>query len=455
MVCRFLKTIAHLQDAIFSKIAVRQFDYVCRNMGSAGNNTTLYEVLSTELLLQRDTLITDIWPIHKCLEHNIINDTSNDELTNRIFINNGTQIMCLEHAPILTKSTVIRASILSVMALLSFAGNFATMISVQRGKRGRRRTRPSWTAIYSLIFQLSIADLLVTVFCIAGEAGWSFSVQWYAGNVGCKLFKFLQMFSLYLSTFILVLIGVDRWLAVKYPMKSMATATRSTKLVIIAWILSFLFSLPQTVVFRVAKGPFVEEFYQCVTHGFYTERWQEQAYTTLSLVFMFVIPLLILISTYVSTVRTIAKSEKVFQPETRREKYLTPDMNRRRLIDRAKMKSLRMSVVIVAAFVIWWTPYYIMMIIFTFSNPDKRLSEELLSGIFFFGMSNSLVNPVIYGAFHLWPRKRARYSDKESGGPHASLFRRGDLTSSVRLTTIRSMRSSAKYTNGQNNVSVL
>ncbi|XP_022125746.2 gonadotropin-releasing hormone receptor [Pieris rapae] len=426
-------------------------------MGSAGNNTTLYEILSTELtsLLQRDTLITDIWSIHKCLERKIINETSNEELTNRIFINNGTQIMCLEHAPILTKSTVIRASILSVMALLSFVGNFATMISVQRGKRGRRRTRPSWTAIYSLIFQLSIADMLVTVFCIAGEAGWSFSVQWYAGNVGCKLFKFLQMFSLYLSTFILVLIGVDRWLAVKYPMKSMATATRSTKLVLIAWILSFLFSLPQIVVFRVAKGPFLEEFYQCVTHGFYTERWQEQAYTTLSLIFMFLLPLLILLSTYVSTVRTIAKSEKVFQPETRREKYITPDMNRRRLIDRAKMKSLRMSIVIVAAFVIWWTPYYIMMIIFTFSNPNKRLSEELLSGIFFFGMSNSLVNPVIYGAFHLWPRKRARYSDKESGGHHASLFRRGDLTSSVRLTTIRSLRSSAKYTNGQNNMSVL
>ncbi|KAL0870555.1 hypothetical protein ABMA27_005525, partial [Loxostege sticticalis] len=211
------------------------------------------------------------------------------------------------------------------------------------------------------------------------------------------------------------------------------------------------------VVFGVAKGPFVEEFYQCVTHGFYTERWQEQAYTTLSLIFMFILPLLILISTYVSTVRTIAKSEKVFKPEVmRHDNYLTPDMNRRRLIDRAKMKSLRMSVVIVAAFIIWWTPYYVMMIIFTFLNPDKNLGDELLSGIFFFGMSNSLVNPVIYGAFHLWPKKKvSRHSDRDSGGQHASLFRRGDNnTSSVRLTTIRSLRSSAKYSNG-NNVSLL
>lgn len=39
------------------------------------------------------------------------------------------------------------------------------------------------------------------------------------------------------------------------------------------------------------------------------------------------------------------------------------------------------------------------------------MGEELQSGIFFFGMSNSLVNPLIYGAFHLCPlnRKDSKY----------------------------------------------
>ncbi|KAJ8718485.1 hypothetical protein PYW08_002722 [Mythimna loreyi] len=438
-------------------------------MDSADNTTTLYDddtLYPSELALHSEfssaeTVLTSYtkWPAEKCLETFIFNGSHADEFTNNIFVYNGTRVMCLDHAPVLTKSTLIRASVLSAMAVLSFFGNVATIISIQRGRRSRGRARPSWTAIYSLIFQLSIADLLVTVFCIAGEAAWSFTVQWYAGNIACKLFKFLQMFALYLSTFILVLIGVDRWLAVKYPMRSMATATRSGRLVIIAWVLSVVLSVPQAVVFRVAQGPFIEEFHQCVTHGFYTQRWQEQAYTTLSLIFMFILPLVILVSTYVSTVRTIAKSEKVFKPEVRRqEKYFTPDMNRRRLIDRAKMKSLRMSVVIVAAFLIWWTPYYVMMIIFTFLNPDKDQSEELLSGIFFFGMSNSLVNPVIYGAFHLWPKKKRshRHSDRESGGQHASLLRRGDNnTCSIRLTmNNRSLRSSAKYSNG-NNASLL
>ncbi|GBP87373.1 Gonadotropin-releasing hormone receptor [Eumeta japonica] len=223
-------------------------------MGSEGNNTTSSnskDVYIGEFTFYKELSSVDEglvgyerWSIEKCLENELINDTRAD-LTSRLFIHNGTELLCLDHAPVATKAFVIRAGVLSVLAVLSFFGNIATMISIKRSKRGRRRARHSWTAVYSLIFQLSIADLLVTIFCIAGEAAWSFTVQWYAGNFGCKIFKFMQMFALYLSTFILVLIGVDRWLAVRYPMKSMATATRSGRLVIVAWILSFLLSIPQ------------------------------------------------------------------------------------------------------------------------------------------------------------------------------------------------------------------
>jgi len=53
---------------------------------------------------------------------------------------------------------------------------------------------------------------------------------------------------------------------------------------------------------------------------------------------------------------------------------LPTQTNRQRLIHKAKMKSLRISVVIIIAFLICWTPYYVMMIMFMFLNPDKRVS---------------------------------------------------------------------------------
>jgi len=37
-------------------------------------------------------------------------------------------------------------------------------------------------------------------------------VEWRAGVIECKIYKFAQMFSLYLSAYIMVLIGVDRFI---------------------------------------------------------------------------------------------------------------------------------------------------------------------------------------------------------------------------------------------------
>ncbi|XP_023294196.2 gonadotropin-releasing hormone receptor [Lucilia cuprina] len=333
----------------------------------------------------------------------------------------------LEHAPQLSKSAMIKVYVLSIMALFSLLGNVLTMWNIYKTRLARRNSRHSWSAIYSLIFHLSIADVLVTGFCIIGEAAWCYTVQWLANDLTCKLVKLFQMFSLYLSTYVLVLIGVDRWIAVKYPMKSLNMAKRCYRLLGGTYILSLLLSLPQFFIFRVARGPFIEEFYQCVTHGFYTAEWQEQLYATFTLVFTFLLPLCILFGTYMSTFRTISNSEKMFQG-SKLAGYTnkpTSQTNRQRLIHKAKMKSLRISVVIIFAFLICWTPYNVMMLIFMFWNPDKRFGEDLQSAIFFFGMSNSLVNPLIYGAFHLCPMKR-KTSKKSNNNNGTYSLNRGD-----------------------------
>lgn len=71
------------------------------------------------------------------------------------------------------------------------------------------------------------------------------------------------------------------------------------------------------LIFRVVRGPFIEDFYQCHTQGFYTAVWQEQLYTTFSLVFMFIIPLFVIIITYLSTFRTISgECERIIIKDT-------------------------------------------------------------------------------------------------------------------------------------------
>jgi hypothetical protein len=124
------------------------------------------------------------------------------------------------HAPQLTDKVIVKVVVLSLMGFISLIGNIATIWNIQKNRATRRALRHSCSAIYALILHLSVADILVTFFCIIGDALWSWTVQWMAGEAACKLVKIFQMFALYLSTNVLVLIGIDRWVAVKYPMKS-------------------------------------------------------------------------------------------------------------------------------------------------------------------------------------------------------------------------------------------
>lgn len=76
-------------------------------------------------------------------------------------------------------------------------------------------------------------------------------------------------------------------------------------------------------------------------------------------------------------------SEKMFQGSKLADYTNKPSSktNRQRLIHKAKMKSLRISVVIIIAFLICWTPYNVMMLIFMFWNPDKRVSQVYKAGM--------------------------------------------------------------------------
>lgn len=148
-------------------------------------------------------------------------------------------VTCLAHAPQFTGESQVRTIVLAVMAVLSLVGNTATIVSIAKEKRRSRST------VYTLIHHLSVADLFVTFACLTTESIWTFTVQWLAGNFLCKLIKYLQMFSLYLSTFILVLIGVDRFVAVRYPMRRSDTQRHCSYGIVFVWVLSGILSIPQ------------------------------------------------------------------------------------------------------------------------------------------------------------------------------------------------------------------
>lgn len=153
----------------------------------------------------------------------------------------------LQHAPQLTQSALIRVYVLTTLGVISLVGNVAIIFHFFKTRPFRRSSRKTWSTIYVLILHLSVADLFVTVFCIFGEAAWNYTVAWVAGELACKIVKFSQMFGLYLSTYVLVLIGIDRWTAVKYPMQSLHMLNRCYRCLAIVYILSMILSAPQVL----------------------------------------------------------------------------------------------------------------------------------------------------------------------------------------------------------------
>ena len=65
------------------------------------------------------------------------------------------------------------------------------------------------------------SDLIVSYVVIPLEIGWAVSVQWYAGNVACKLLMFIRALAFYLSSMLLVSLTIDRFLAIARPLASL------------------------------------------------------------------------------------------------------------------------------------------------------------------------------------------------------------------------------------------
>ncbi|GFW69282.1 gonadotropin-releasing hormone receptor [Trichonephila clavipes] len=149
----------------------------------------------------------------------------------------------LEHAPQFEQTTLIKVVVLFIIAGFSCIGNIATLYSIL--KTGRQNT----STVYILLVQLAISDLLVAIFCLLADAVWKITVQFYGGNILCKIVKFMQMFSLYLSTYILILIGFDRLCAIRFPMSRARAKYYVRNGIIWIWIISAIFSSPQASFF--------------------------------------------------------------------------------------------------------------------------------------------------------------------------------------------------------------
>lgn len=107
---------------------------------------------------------------------------------------------------------------LSILLVIIVAGNTTVLACLLMGKR--RKSRMNF-----FIKQLAFADLMVGLISVLTDIVWRTTVTWYAGNIACKLIRFMQAIVTYSSTYVLVALSIDRYDAITRPMNFTGSCT--------------------------------------------------------------------------------------------------------------------------------------------------------------------------------------------------------------------------------------
>ncbi|KAK6643574.1 hypothetical protein RUM43_005084 [Polyplax serrata] len=279
----------------------------------------------------------------------------------------------------------------SILMVIAAVGNITVLVILLKRRRSIR------SRINTMVMHLAIADLMVTFLLMPLEIGWASTVSWKAGDALCRIMAFFRTFGLYLSSFVLICISIDRYYAVLKPLSLCHFDRRGRLMLAVAWIASTVCSMPQMMIFHVARHPNYTSYEQCVIFNSFPNEFWELVYKYFGLIMMYLLPLVVILFTYSSILWKIYKKFRECQDEGTWFRRSNAGF-----FGRAKIRTLKMTVTIVFVFIICWTPYYVMCLWYWYDKESaKQVDQRIQKGLFLFASTNSCMNPIVYGIFNI------------------------------------------------------
>jgi len=298
----------------------------------------------------------------------------------RIVLNNS----CIESYALL-KTTVVPFIFLLVFVIGVIGNAFVLGILGRHMKFSRTGVRPA-SATNVLVLNLAAADLIFLATLPFHAIERFKQGRWIFGNIGCKVISFFTLLNLYGSVFFLVMMSLDRFLAVVFVTKS--RHLRTIKNAVIAsttvWLLA-TFIATESLVFRE-----VMQNEQCFSNVSICT-WKasdsfQRAHQAVRLSFGFFIPISIIIFSYAF----------IFIRLQRQAQNTESTLGVTMLV-RRQHRVTKMIFTVISAFILCWLPNItIHLLILSGVMKNDQLSEILsLFGIVL-GFANSCVNPILY-----------------------------------------------------------
>ncbi|CAD6191680.1 unnamed protein product [Caenorhabditis auriculariae] len=234
---------------------------------------------------------------------------------------NASEIDCIAVEDVSYNVDYMEKLEIGIYILCFVVGGPLNVLSLHRSLRAFRQHKAK-SQIMLLRISLNVADLITLFVFVPRQIVWLSVYEWYGGEFLCRVCAFFSTFSFYSNSFVIACIAIDRVYGA-YNISSLnahrKAYIRCRTLLAVGWMAAFALSLPQTVIFTVARPSGMGEFMQCSpiwTIVYHEKRyakgpdfhpsdvagWKqlEMTYNIVHLLFIFWIPCIIIICSYLT-----------------------------------------------------------------------------------------------------------------------------------------------------------
>lgn len=297
----------------------------------------------------------------------------------------------------------------SLVFVIGLVGNILVVLVLLQYKKLK-----SMTSIYLL--NLAISDLLL-LFTLPFWVDYGLKDDWVFGNGMCKLLSGLYHAGLYSEIFFIILLTIDRYLAIVHAVFALRARTVTFGIIssIVTWVLTILAAVPG---FYFSKTQLESTHCTCSLHFPHEHLTQWRQFQALKLnILGLILPLVIMVVCYTRIITILFR-----RPNEK------------------KSKAVRLIFVIMIIFFLFWTPYNLTVFVAAFQGiimtneceQSKRL-DLALQVTEVIAHTHCCVNPVIYAfvgeRFRMYLRQLFRRLRAMLPFPHAQRLERDSSVS--------------------------
>ncbi|XP_042311935.1 melanopsin isoform X2 [Sceloporus undulatus] len=279
----------------------------------------------------------------------------------------------------------------AVILVVGITGTLGNLLVIYAFCRSRGLRTPA----NMFIINLAVSDFLMSITQCPIFFTNSLNKRWIFGAKGCELYAFCGALFGIASMITLTVIALDRYFVITRPLASIGVMSKKKALLILlgVWLYSLAWSLPP---FFGWSAYVPEGLLTSCSWDYITFTPSVRAYTMLLFCFVFFIPLIAIIYSYVFIFRAIKNANRAVQ-------RINSDNSKesQKLYQRMKneWKMAKVALIVILLYVISWSPYSVVALV-AFAGYSHLLTPYMNSVPAVIAKASAIHNPIIYAIAH-------------------------------------------------------